>query len=61
MPGMNGDELATEAKAQGYFAPILLLSGYAQLAEGDSLDLPRLSKPFRQADLAQRVASLLKA
>ena len=61
MPGMNGDELATEAKAQGYSAPILLLSGYAQLAEGDSLDLPRLSKPFRQADLAQRVAGLLKA
>jgi hypothetical protein len=31
--------------------PVLIVSGYAE-TDGLAPDLPRLSKPFRQADLA---------
>ena len=37
--------------------PILIVSGYAE-AEGIAPDLPRLTKPFRTAELALRLASL---
>ena len=32
--------------------PVILTTGYAELADADAA-LPRLSKPFRQEDLAQ--------
>lgn len=37
--------------------PILIVSGYAE-AEGIAPDLPRLTKPFRSAELAASVAGL---
>src|SRR5688500_19695013 len=36
----------------------LLITGYASLASDDA-DLPRLSKPFRAADLAREIEKLL--
>jgi PAS domain S-box-containing protein len=52
MPGMRGTELAAEL-AQKYPAlPVILATGYAELPNGDDPALPRLSKPFRQDDLA---------
>ena len=57
MPGMTGAELAREVRSRQPKLPVLLVSGYAE-AEGVAPDLPRLSKPFRQADLAERVAAI---
>ncbi len=37
--------------------PVLIVSGYAEL-DGLPADLPRLTKPFRQADLADFIAKL---
>jgi hypothetical protein len=39
--------------------PILLATGYADLPARGALDLPRLSKPYRQSELAQTVGNLL--
>jgi signal transduction histidine kinase len=60
--GMNGVELAREAKRQRPDIKVLLTSGYA----GDVLErlhavgeFPTIDKPFRLADLAQRLRSIL--
>ena len=59
MPGMNGAELALEVRARKPGVPILIVSGYAE-AEGIAPDFPRLTKPFRNAELAERLASLAR-
>lgn len=59
MPGMRGSELAEEALDIRPGLPVLLLTGYANLAKGEAAGLPRLAKPFREADLARAVAGLL--
>jgi signal transduction histidine kinase len=58
MHGMTGTDLAREARAIFPAMPILIVSGYAKL-EGMALDLPLLTKPFRNADLAASIAALL--
>jgi len=59
MPGMTGVELAGKARDVRPGLPILLATGYADLPSGTTTDLPRLAKPYRQADLANQVAQLL--
>ncbi|MEG3146423.1 response regulator [Sphingomonas sp. RT2P30] len=59
MPGMSGAELALEVRARKPGVPILIVSGYAE-AEGIASDLPRLTKPFRNAELAQSLADLAR-
>jgi CheY-like chemotaxis protein len=59
MPGMNGVELIQAAKPLAPKMKVLLITGYSTIAEGPGAMLPRLAKPFRQADLAERVAKLL--
>ncbi|HEX2763633.1 MAG TPA: PAS domain-containing protein [Allosphingosinicella sp.] len=61
MPGMNGVELVYEARRVAPGLPALLVTGYSDIAEGPGLELPRLTKPFRQTDLARRVAELLRS
>lgn len=51
MPGMNGADLAREARSLIHALPVLVLSGYAEI-EGIASDLPRLTKAFRNAELA---------
>jgi CheY-like chemotaxis protein/two-component sensor histidine kinase len=58
MPGMNGVDLAREVQAIAPKLPILIVSGYAEV-EGIAHDLPRLAKPFRNAELAASIATLL--
>jgi CheY-like chemotaxis protein len=62
MPGRNGVELARALRARRPDLPLLLITGFAQnmpaLENGE--DLPRLAKPFRQAEIADRVAALLE-
>ena len=57
MPGMTGTELARKARERWPDCPILLISGFAE-ADGVAPDLPRLVKPFRQAELAEMIATL---
>jgi PAS domain S-box-containing protein len=57
MPGMTGTELAREAKARRPGLPVLIISGFADV-EDVAPDLPRLMKPFLEAELALALAAL---
>jgi PAS domain S-box-containing protein len=57
MPGMTGVDLAYAVRDRRPGVPVLVISGFAEL-EGIAPDLPRLTKPFRQADLAGVLAGL---
>ncbi|MFF7709091.1 ATP-binding protein [Pseudomonas sp. NPDC007930] len=57
MPGISGTDLARVVRSARPEASILLVSGYAEL-EGLDPRLPRLTKPFRQHDLAATLARL---
>lgn len=59
MPGMTGIELAKAARELRPDLPILLATGYAELPKGTDLNLPRLSKPYQQDQLAEQLAKLL--
>jgi CheY-like chemotaxis protein len=59
MPGMNGVALIGHARSLVNELRVLLVTGYSNIAEGPGAHLPRLSKPYRQADLSRRVADLL--
>jgi CheY-like chemotaxis protein len=56
-PGLSGTDLALILATERPGLPVLIVSGYADL-DGLPADLPRLTKPFRQADLAACVAGL---
>jgi CheY-like chemotaxis protein len=58
MPGMTGVELAKEVLAFKPDLPVLVVSGYAEV-DGIAPELPRLTKPFRNAELAASIAALL--
>jgi PAS domain S-box-containing protein len=60
MPGMTGTELARAARKVLPQLPVLIISGYADL-EGIADDLPRLTKPFRQAELESHIAAMQTA
>jgi hypothetical protein len=51
-------DLAHAVRARLPRTPVLIISGFAE-AEGIASDLPRLTKPFRQAELAATVSGLL--
>ncbi|WP_246132706.1 response regulator [Devosia ginsengisoli] len=51
MPGMTGVELADRARQLRPHLPVLLATGYDELPGGEMSDLPRLGKPFQQAEL----------
>ena len=61
MPGMTGVELAAKARELFPNLPILLATGYADLPSGTTTDLPRLAKPYQQAELAAHLSRLLTA
>ncbi len=61
MPGMNGAALISELRASSHALPTLLITGYAAAGEDVPADVPRLSKPFRQVDLAAKVDELLRS
>jgi len=57
MPGISGAELAILARARLPDLPVLLVSGYSD-PKGVPADLLCLTKPFRKAVLADRIAAL---
>jgi signal transduction histidine kinase/CheY-like chemotaxis protein len=59
MPGMNGVDLIENATAIAPTVRPMLITGYSDIAAGRGANLPRLQKPFRQGELARRVAELL--
>ncbi len=58
MPGMTGVDLANAFRLRVPRAPVLITSGFAD-TEGLAADLPRLTKPFRQTELAESIAQLM--
>ena len=61
MPGIGGADMVREARKLRPSLPALLITGYTNLVQGPGADLPRLAKPFRQAELASRIAELIDA
>jgi signal transduction histidine kinase/CheY-like chemotaxis protein len=61
MPEMTGAELARRAQAVRPDLPILLATGYIGGDEFETIALPRLSKPFRQAELRDEIDRLLES
>jgi CheY-like chemotaxis protein len=63
MPGMSGVELARRLRQSRPDLRVILASGYADLVAGDKLDfpLPRLPKPFLQADISRAISQATEA
>jgi PAS domain S-box-containing protein len=57
MPGRTGTDLAREVLARLPATRVLIVSGYAE-ADEIAPDLPRLVKPFRQAELATALSDV---
>jgi CheY-like chemotaxis protein len=58
MPGMSGVELARALRSDRPQLPVLIVSGYAE-AESIAPEIPRLTKPFRNAELAVSLAAIV--
>jgi len=58
MPGKSGVELIEEAREICPALRVLIVSGYAE-DSGLATNIPRLVKPFRHADLAESVSSVM--
>ncbi|MDP2356235.1 MAG: PAS domain S-box protein [Beijerinckiaceae bacterium] len=58
MPGMNGAELAALIRDRWSSTAVLIVSGYAGV-DGLSPDVPRMTKPFRQADLQTMLSNIM--
>jgi signal transduction histidine kinase len=59
MPGMTGTELAKHIRRKWPELPVIIATGYAELPGELDPSVPRLSKPYRQQDLAAVVAQLV--
>ncbi|ARO32853.1 sensor histidine kinase/response regulator hybrid protein (plasmid) [Rhizobium sp. NXC14] len=59
MPRMTGAQLAEAIRSEWPEMPIILATGYADLPDGPgAADLPRLGKPFSQAQLAEAISRI---
>ena len=61
MPKMNGAQLAIAAREVRPGLPVLLATGFADIAPESRLDLPRLGKPYRQSQLVAAIAKAMAA
>jgi PAS domain S-box-containing protein len=52
MPKMTGTQLAKAIRKEWPDMPVLLATGYAEIKREEVMDLPKLSKPFSENDLA---------
>jgi PAS domain S-box-containing protein len=60
MPGMTGLQLIEEITSAHSEIPVILASGYSDLPDVERAGLLRLSKPFKQADLARALVMSLR-
>src|SRR5665213_137509 len=58
MPQMTGLRLAEILRERWQGLPVLLTTGYAEIEPDATPDIPKLSKPFIQAELAAQVANM---
>ena len=58
MPQMSGTQLAKIIRQEWPDMSILLATGYSDLAPGEDINLPRLTKPYLQSDLAAAIARI---
>ena len=58
MPGLSGLDLARSLQSRRPDLPVLIVSGYAEM-DGIAPGFPRLTKPFRSAELAASLATLV--
>ena len=61
MPGMTGIELARLVRCKHPNMPVLLVTGYADFPASQKNALPRLSKPYQQAQLKAEIDRLLES
>ena len=59
MPEMTGIQLAEIVRAKRPNLPVLLATGYADLPASRLANIPRLSKPYQQAQLQAEIEKLL--
>jgi signal transduction histidine kinase/ActR/RegA family two-component response regulator len=59
MPRMDGAELARRIRESQPSLPVLIITGYTGITD-DPRNLPRLAKPFGQAEIALALANLLE-
>jgi CheY-like chemotaxis protein len=59
MPNMTGVELAGIVQRKWPGLMIVLATGYAEMEPGLGRELPKLSKPFNEAQLAREIARLV--
>jgi PAS domain S-box-containing protein len=59
MPHMTGSDLAAAIRVEKPHLPIILATGFAELPPGADEDLPKLSKPFLQHQLADAIAKIV--
>jgi CheY-like chemotaxis protein len=59
MPGMTGKELAQRIRETRPGLPVVLASGYAELALQDDSGLPRLDKPYALEKLASVIGAVV--
>ena len=57
MPQMSGGELIERARQTHPGLSVIVVSGYADVPEGAVLNVPRLAKPFTDAELAEAIAA----
>ena len=57
MPGMTGVQLIERLRERQPSLPALVVSGYAE-SEGLAAEFSRLTKPFRQSELAEALATI---
>ncbi|MDB6083970.1 MAG: putative two-component sensor histidine kinase transcriptional regulatory protein, partial [Gammaproteobacteria bacterium] len=60
MPGMTGIQLAEIVRSKRPNLPVLLATGYTDLPASKLANLPRLSKPYQQAQLQAEIEKLLE-
>ena len=58
MPKMTGAELIDKARESQPDLKVIIASGYASVPEGKVIGVPRLPKPFSDADLAGAIAGV---
>ncbi len=58
MPQMTGVQLAEAIRKEWPDLPIIIATGFAELAAETQPELPRLSKPFTQLELAESLAHI---
>jgi PAS domain S-box-containing protein len=61
MPTMTGVELAHAIRAERGNTPVLMITGFASIQDSNVGGIPRLAKPFRQAELIAALTELLTA